>query len=285
MNDINIINGLIVSGKKIEKADIAIKNGRIADCGRIREDAIKTIDATDMLVMPGMIDSHVHIRGGELSYREDFRSGSIAAASGGVTTLLEMPIARPSASIPAIFRQRAKEALSNSVINCYLWRCKENNLEYISELSTCGAIGFKTFLMPPPIGRENEFYGLCSIKKSDLIKVMTEVRKTGKILAVHAEDSQIVEASLKNALLTGRKDLRTFESSRPKDAELTAIETLIEAAAYTECRTLVCHVSTADGIGQILKAKRSGVPVYAETCPQYLAMSLESIGHLGAFGK
>jgi len=286
MNDINIINGTIISSEKIEQADIAIKSGRIVAYGSVLDDAIRVIDAAGMLVMPGMIDSHLHIRGGALSYREDFRSGSIAAAAGGVTSILEMPIARPSASTPSVFRQRAAEALSNSIVNCYQYAgAGADNLDQISELAKCGAIGYKTFLMPAPMGREDEFYGLCSVEKSDLIKVMKEVQKTGKILAVHAEDSNIAEVSLKAALKLGKTDLWSFESSRPKEAELKAIETVIEAVAETGCKTIICHVSTADGIEKIVNARNNGFQVYAETCPQYLTMSLESVGNLGAFAR
>ena len=98
MNDINIINGTIVRPEGCEKADIGIRGGKIVSVnkpGSLTEAAEKTIDASGLYVFPGMIDTHVHIRGGILSHRESFASGTQAAASGGITTIMEMPIASP----------------------------------------------------------------------------------------------------------------------------------------------------------------------------------------------
>lgn len=103
MNDINIINGTIVRPEGCEKADIGIRGGKIVSVnkpGDLTEAAEKTIDASGLYVFPGMIDTHVHIRGGILSHRESFASGTQAAASGGITTIMEMPIANPPASTP-----------------------------------------------------------------------------------------------------------------------------------------------------------------------------------------
>ena len=100
MNDINIINGTIVRPEGCEKADIGIRGGKIVSAvnkpGDLTEAAEKTIDASGLYVFPGMIDTHVHIRGGILSHRESFASGTQAAASGGITTIMEMPIAEPA---------------------------------------------------------------------------------------------------------------------------------------------------------------------------------------------
>lgn len=288
MNDLNILDGTIVFPNEQYHASIGIRDGRITEIGRRDKlkDAAETIDARGMLVMPGMIDTHVHIRGGKLGHREDFFSGTAAAAAGGVTTIIEMPVAAPPASTPEVFKTRVMEAAENACIDfCMYAGAGAENISQISALAECGAAGFKTFTLPPPAGREPEFYGLCSEDESTLVSVMKEIEKTGLLIAVHAEDQQEIAKASHAADKCKNRDLISYELTRPKSAELEAIKRVIRAAGETGCRTVVCHVSVEDGLKYIVDARKNGVPVYAETCPQYLAFDTEGINSCGVFAR
>ena len=142
MNDINIINGTIVRPEGCEKADIGIRGGKIVSVskpGSLTEAAEKTIDAGGLYVFPGMIDTHVHIRGGILSHRESFASGTQAAASGGITTIMEMPIANPPASTPEAFDARRKEIGEQACVDfCMYGGAGSDNLDQIELLTSHG---------------------------------------------------------------------------------------------------------------------------------------------------
>ncbi len=288
MNDINIVDGTIIDGKKEYAASIGIKDGKIVQiCGQDEiDDAAHTLNAGDMLIMPGMIDSHVHIRGGSLSHREDFTSGTCAAAAGGVTTIVEMPVASPPASTAAVFLERVKEADSMACVDfCMLGGAGNDNLDEIKSISECGAVGFKTFLMPAPHGREKEFYGLCSVEKRQLKTVMSAVAKTGLVLAVHAENYEIVNNELQKVMKSGKKDLNAFALARPAEAEIRAIQDVIETSIETGCKVLICHTSTPAGVKSIDTAKQNGANIFAETCPQYLLINSEYANKYGAFAR
>lgn len=285
MNDLSIRNGRVITPQGEVEADIGIREGVIQEIGghiAARED----IDARGMLVLPGMIDTHVHIRDGALAHREDFASGTGAAASGGITAVLEMPVAKPPASTPEVFKARWEAARLNAAVHVGMYGgAGADNLREIPRLAKLGAVGFKTFLMPPPEGREAEFYGLCSPDDESLCRVMEAVALTGLVLAVHAEDNAVVAPHTRRVMAEGRDGLEAWENSRPEEAELAAIRRVIGAAEKTGCRVLVCHVSTPRGVRMIREAAGKGVPIQAESCPSYLTMDYECAAAAGVFAR
>lgn len=289
MNDLNIIGGSIVTQDTSFLGDITVKDGKIVSvspCGGTPEPAKETIDAAGLLVLPGMIDTHVHIRGGALSHREDFASGTMAAASGGVTTIFEMPIAKPPASTPEAFLARQDEIGSMAYVDFGLYGgAGSDNLEEIEKLSGLGAVAYKTFLMPPVRGREAEFYGLCSESAKKLTAVMERVAKTGLVLAVHSELNEYVSAETARVMAEGRNGVKAFGESRPARAEVAAVKRVIAAAGETGCRASICHVSTPDSVKLIREARARGVDIHGETCPQYLLYNDENAEFAGVFAR
>ena len=289
MNDLNIVGGTIVRPEGCFEGSVEVKGGAIAAVKRAGEapaPAAETVDAAGMLVFPGMIDSHVHIRGGRLSHREDFASGTMAAAAGGVTALAEMPVANPPASTAEVFEARRAEAQAGAYVDVALYGgAGADNLDEIEKLAGVGAVAYKTFTMPPVPGREAEFYGLCSETQDALCRVMERVAKTGRLLAVHSELNQYVAAETKRRMDAGENGLVAFCRSRPVEAETAAVEWVIEAARKTGCRASVCHVSTPEAVRMIEAARAQGVRVWAETCPQYILFSEQSAAHAGVFAR
>lgn len=289
MNDLNILHGTVVRPEGCFPGGVEIKDGRIARVlreGEVPDPARETVDATGMLIFPGMIDSHVHIRGGHLAHREDFASGTMAAAAGGVTTVLEMPVTLPPASRPGDFVNREKEVKAQAYVDYALYGgAGSDNLEEIPLLAQAGAVGYKTFLMPPVPGREKEFFGLCSETEEILTRVMEQVAKTGLLLAVHSELNQYVAEETRLRMERGENGLRAFCHSRPVEAETEAVKWVIAAARRTGCRASVCHVSTPEAVALIQEARAQGVDIHAETCPQYILFNEDTAEHAGVFAR
>lgn len=288
MNDLNIINGTLVRKEGCLEADLAVKDGRITVIGArgSLEPAAETLDAAGKLVFPGMIDTHVHIRGGALDYREDFFSGTVAAASGGVTTILEMPVGKPPACTEKDFESRRREMDALCAVDfCLYAGAGADNLDQIPRLAALGAIGYKTFLMPPVPGREQEFYGLCCESEEALTSVMEGVKASGLPLVCHSELNEYVAEPTKRMMASGRNDLEAFCESRPNEAELEAVKRVISSAEKTGCKASICHVSLPETVEMIRQGKARGVDIHGETCPQYLVYNYENAAFAGVFAR
>ncbi len=288
-NDINILGGTLIIPEGRRRGSIGIVGGKIV---QIAEDsgslsgAEKVINAEGMLIFPGIIDSHVHIRGGEFSYREDFTSATIAAAAAGVTTLLEMPGCAKPASTVTNFLLRVTEVERDACVDVALYGgAGADNLDCIAKIAEAGAIGFKTFLMPPVHGRETEFYGLCADGPGELKKVMERVAKTGLSLTIHCEDALIVDENFAKIRTQGGNRVRDFCASRPESAEIRAVERAVQAAGATGCRTIIAHVSSATAMKMIKEAQKNGVDIHGETCAHYLTFDSESMDDYGVFAR
>jgi dihydroorotase (multifunctional complex type) len=287
--DLNILGADVVSSRGIAGQSVAVRGGIITEvtanplslspCGRV-------IDASGQFLFPGMIDSHVHIRGGGFSYREDYRSGSRAAMSAGVTTVLEMPGSDKPASTLGRFLDRVREISRDREVRFGLYGgAGGDNTGEIPKMAAAGAVGFKTFQMPPVAGREGEFYGLCSETEEDLLRCMRAVRETGKTLTVHCESQEIIDASTPAARREDPEGLRGFILSRPPEAETESVRLTLACAARTGCRTIIAHVSCPESMEMILEYRRQNHAVFAETCAHYLCFDMEQMIPYGVFAR
>ena len=211
---------------------------------------------------------------------------TMAAAAGGVTTVMEMPVTLPPASRPGDFVNREKEVKARAYVDYALYGgAGADNLEEIPLLAWAGAVGYKTFLMPPVPGREKEFFGLCSETEEILTRVMEQVAKTGLLLAVHSELNQYVAEETRLRMERGENGLRAFCRSRPVEAETEAVKWVIAAARKTGCRASVCHVSTPEAVALLQEARTQGGDIHAETCPQYILFNEDTAEHAGVFAR
>ena len=287
--DINIVNGLCITPEGEFYADIAIRNGKITQICRQPEQLPPCgccYDAAGCIVFPGMIDTHVHIRGGEFSYREDFYTGSQAAACSGITTILEMPGCAKPAFNEENFIRRIEEVTRDGAINFGLYGAAGfDNLDQIPRLAELGAIGFKTFQMAPVKGREKEFYGMCAETYDDMVNIMSAVVPTGRTLTVHCESQEMIDELVPKMKKKYPSRLLGFILSRPEEAEVRSVELTISAAMTTGCRTIIAHVSSPLSMRLIMEAKKEGYPIYAETCAQYLNFDMSQMKDFGVFGR
>jgi allantoinase len=286
--DLVIRGGTLVSSEGERRAALAIHDGRVAAIDR--DDAMPaaraTIDADGLLVLPGLIDTHVHLRDPGKTEREDWLTGTQAAAAGGVTTILEMPIAIPPVHTAAILRERASHVQPQSLVDFGLYAgASGDNLEEIEPMAAAGAIAFKTFRTRPVAGREREFTGICCPDAGQMLQVMERVARTGRLHVVHAEEQQILDVSEARARQTGRRDGRVHALARPEVAETASIAQCIALARATDARLQIAHVASAQAIPLIADAKGAGLRVSAETCPHYLMFTEDALAQWGPYAK
>jgi dihydroorotase len=267
--DLLLKNGTAVTPEKSFKADIAVKDGKIALVGNLEpnDTACETYDAQDKHILPGIIDAHVHFRDPGLTEKEDFETGSIAAAFGGVTFVADMPNVLPPTSTTQRFLEKVQIAKEKSYVDFGLYALLvNNNINEMEGLKKAGALGYKVFL-------GTSTGDIASPLLGNLIEQMTNSAALGLRIGFHAENSEInshFTSKLKNT--AGEKEGILLSKARPVISEVLAIQTVISLAEHTGVKAHIHHVTSKDGCLLIADAKQKGVKITAETCPHYLLL-------------
>jgi len=267
--DLLIKNGIAVTPEKSFNADIAVKNEKIAFIGNLdpNDSAEETYDAEGKHILPGIIDAHVHFRDPGLTEKEDFESGSIAAAFGGVTFVADMPNVLPPTSTTERFLEKARIAKEKSYVDFGLFALLvSGNTQEMEGLEKAGALGYKVFL-------GNSTGDIASPDLGTLIEQMTNCAAYGLRVGFHAENSEInshFTSKLKKS--AGEKAGILLSKARPVISETLAIQTVINLAQFTHANVHIHHVTSKDGCLLIADAKQKGVKITAETCPHYLLL-------------
>lgn len=270
MIDAAIFSNRIITPEGMRKGFVLIQEGKIADLlNEIPEGDFLVTDVGDHVLMAGIIDPHVHINEPGRTDWEGFDTATKAALAGGITTLVEMPLnASPVTTTAKAFDEKIKATEGKLHTNCGFWGGivpgNENEIEPLIEK---GVLGFKAFLTHSGI---DEFP---NVTEEDLRRVMPVIAKHGFPLLVHCELSEEV--------MPGRrkddKSYKQYLASRPKKWEDDAIALMIRLCEEYNCRTHIVHLSSADSIEQIAKAKQKGLPMTAETSQHYLYFCAEEI--------
>ena len=271
--------GSVVTDGGTEPADVGILDGQIVAVGRALElTAAEQIDASGWLVLPGVIDAHVHFNEPGRADWEGFATGSAAVAAGGGTCFIDMPLnAHPPTIDGFAFDAKLAAALGSSLTDFAFWGgLVPGNLGELGALATRGVVGFKAFMCPS--GIDDFAYA----DDATLREGMARAAELGLPVAVHAEDAELTQRLAAAATGTGWRD---FVASRPVGAELEAIGRAIGLAEETRCSLHVVHVSSGRGIRLVTEAKARGINVTCETCPHYLLFTEEDLDGLGAVGK
>lgn len=222
----------------------------------------------DAVLLPGLVDSHVHVNEPGRTEWEGFRSATLAAAAGGVTTIVDMPLnSLPPTTTAAALAVKRAAAAPSAYIDVGFWGgAVPENLGALEPLHDEGVYGFKCFLSPSGVP---EFGHL---DRAELAAAMDEIAALGSRLIVHAEDPAHLHAD--GAI--GR-DYAAFLASRPAASEASAIETVIAEARRSGARAHILHLSDAGSLSAIGRAKAEGVALTVETCPHYLTIAAEEI--------
>ncbi|OLE53327.1 MAG: allantoinase [Acidobacteria bacterium 13_1_20CM_3_53_8] len=276
--DLIIRGKSVVMGETIAPASVHIGGGRIV--------AVKSFDEIEKgpelyeanehsIIMPGLVDTHVHINEPGRTEWEGFWTATRAAAAGGVTTLVEMPLnSIPPTTTVEGFKKKLAAAQGQCWVDVAFWGgVVPGNTEELQPLFETGVVGFKCFLVHSGV---DEFP---NVTEEDLRAAMKKLYQIGALLIVHAEVPEPIEHSLAEQV-SGNSDPRhysTFLRSRPRKAEDDAVALVIRLSRETGARVHIVHHSSSDSLPALSEAKRDGVPITVETCPHYLAFAAEEI--------
>ena len=263
-------------GGQIVDCSIAIEEGKIFKMGKETQmpSADEKTDLRNLLVLPGLIDEHVHLRDEGRAYKEDFTSGTAAAAAGGFTAILDMPNNDPVTMSVQTLRSRMRIAQNKILVNVGFYSEFPKKLPEIEGIVGEGAVGFKLF-MGSQVG------GLNIDDDNAVQDAFKEVAKFKLSVAVHAEDRVTLTANeekLKQAKKIGTAD---FLRAHTEVVELKAIQRLLKISQQTDVRLHFCHVSTEEGLNAIAEAKKSGRKVTCEVTPNHLLLSSDDLKQYG----
>lgn len=290
MLDMVLKNGKVfLDGDFKEGAAVGVKGGKIVSITSEAEipDAKEVLDLGGQYLIPGTIDTHMHVRDPGHTERGNFYTETMAAAAGGVTTILEHPISVPPQYNVEILEKRIERADTQCVIDfAFYGAAGAEFADQITRLAEDGRIvAFKTFLHAAPEGREQEFKGLTMANNAELYIGMKELAKTGKIAAFHAEDNDMIQHNIDQMRREGKTSAKYHCLSRPTVTEVVSIERVLGFAKETGARVEIAHISTPEGMELLKKAKADGLDVYAETCPHYLFLTDADVEKFGPFAK
>jgi dihydropyrimidinase len=271
-----IRNGQIITATDNYKADIFIENEVVSVIGaKLEMDADVTIDASGKLVIPGGIDPHTHMElpfGGTTS-ADDFRTGTIAAAHGGTTAIIDFAVQYKGESLIQGVDNWHKKAEGKCAID-YGFHLITTELEdrQIEEMFTVmdeGVTSFKLFMAYP---------GVFLVDDATIFRAMSAAGQRGGLICMHAENGIVINEIIKRALEKGHTAPRYHALTRPTLAEAEGVHRAIAIAEMAESPVYIVHLSCADALNQVRQARDRGIPAFAETCPQYLFLSIDDYG-------
>lgn len=285
-HDLAIANGTVVTAGGRFAANLGLLDGKIAAISTAALDAAETIDATGLHVLAGVLDAHTHFRDPAFPDKEDFTSGTRAAAAGGVTTVLEMPAADVGTSNAARFEARRAILAAKAVVDFGLYGAAgQDNIADIPGLATAGAIAFKSFLREPYPDRQANFHGMVVTDDGALYRVTGAVAATGRLWTFHAENEEVVEALMAELPEFERDDPMWFARVRPDIVEEEATRKALQFARAAMARAHMVHITTASAVRAIAEAKAAGQAATAEACIGHLMLTEEALRTQGILGR
>jgi len=271
-----IRNGTVVTARESTRADVLIEDGRIAD---VRPDipaewAAKAIDATGMYVIPGGIDAHTHLDmpfGGTTS-ADDFETGTRAAAFGGTTTIVDFAIqargTRMRDALDTWWKKADGRACIDFGLHMIVTDLGQAGLEDMDDMVREGVASFKLFMAYPNV---------LMVDDATIFKALSQTAKNGALICMHAENGSVIDVIVARALAEGKTAPIYHALTRPPRAESEAVHRAIAMAEIAGAPVYIVHLSSEDALNEVREARDRGVPAFAETCPQYLLLSIEEL--------
>ena len=275
--DLVIRGGKVVSGDQIVDAAVAIAGERIVAVGdeQVMPPAEEEVSVNGLYLLPGAIDSHVHFRDPGYPHKETWRTGSAAAACGGVTTVFDMPNTHPPTGTLEALRLKQKAAEASYVDYGIHGLFGDETVEHLETLLDAGVTSFKAFV-------GTTFGDLPAPSDGALLEGFEKLAPLGIRTAIHAENSSIMARRKRRMEAAGRIDALAHLAARPAVCEIEAVGRVLTLAEWTGARVHIAHHSAADSLYLLRDAKRRGVDVTVETCPQYLLLNTGYTPRLGS---
>ena len=279
--DLYLKDALVVAETGTFRGGVVVANGTVIRLVAGAPDiaAATCLDLRGRVLLPGLVDGHVHFNEPGRTDWEGFRTGTMAAAAGGVTTVVDMPLNSSPPTVDTVQLRRKQAAVRDqAVVDYALWGgLINNNLEHLPSLHAERVVGFKAFLVSSPdyprVDDDLVFAG------------MREVRSLDSLLAVHTENEYVTVYLAEELQALGRRDPLAWAESRPAHQELEAVSRVLHWADATGAALHIVHVSVPDAVRLASAAKRRGVRVTVETCPHYLVLDLEDLKRIGPLAK
>lgn len=286
MLDLAIKGGIVVNEDGAQPADLGVEGDTItlvASPGALPP-ARREINAEGLLVLPGVIDIHFHVRAPGHPERGTFETESQAAAAGGVTTFLEMPISVPGCARRDILEQRRELGEARSYVNFGLYGAAGLlQRDEILGMAAAGACGFKIFTHAAPLDRPDEFLGICIPDEDNLYRALELIRESGLLTVFHAENERLIQLFEQRIRATGRRDPLAFAASRPPVVEAMSIAQIAVLCEAIDTPVHIAHVSGDLPLQMLRAGQARGLPMTGETCPHYLSLSLDDLERHGPY--
>jgi len=280
--DLVIKNGKIVTENDVFDGEIGVSNGQIVQLAKsISDPANRTVDAGHKLILPGLVDSHTHMEmplGGTVT-ADDFESGTVAAACGGVTTIIDFAMQAVGSTLLdtyALWREKADPKVGiDYSLHLAIRDATKESLAQIKELIKRGVMSFKLFTT----------YRKAQIMMSDIniCRTMEEATKWGGLVGIHCENNDYIECLVSEYLAQGNVEPEYHAKSRPPTSEVEAVRRVLTLAEFAKAPMYVVHTSTAEAAESIAEARAKGQDAHSETCPHYLTFT--DAAYKGAKGK
>jgi dihydroorotase len=277
MHDLGIEGGLLVGPRGQRRRNIYVDGERVAEITAERRPALERVPADGLLVMPGMVDLHVHLMDPAATDREDFPSGTAAAARSGVTTIVEHTHAGPVRTPAELARKRRyldDRSMVDYGLAAHAW---PDRLDAVADLWAAGVTFFKVFTCTT--------HGVPGFGTAALLELFRRTRSAGALCLVHCEDEAITADAEARLRAAGRVDPGLLPAWRCREAEVAALASTGALAAATGARAITAHVSHPAAVELITASRRLGGPVGVETCPQYLTLREDEVVAHGALRK
>jgi dihydropyrimidinase len=266
-----IKNGKIVTSTEAFEADIMVEEGviaRVTRSGSPPSSTDRVIDARGMYILPGCIDGHTHF---EMPFMgtttaDDFYSGTMCCAGGGVTTIFDFAIQQKGGGLVEAVESWKKKAEDKAIVDygfhLIVRDLSGTQLIEVSDVTSWGVTSFKVFTTY----RKEELM----LEDGEIVRLMKRVGELGGLVAVHAENNGLIESNVRKFKEEGRLSALYHRLSRPQEVEEEAVQRAVYFSKISSCPTYIVHLSSAKGRDAVRLSQLHGIPVFAETCPHYL---------------
>lgn len=274
--DLVLHSAKVFVDEDVVEGGVGIEGGKIVEVAKDSNlpSGVAEVDLKGCLILPGLIDVHVHLRGQMQAYKEDFLTGTTAAVAGGITTVLDMPNNQPVTMDPSSLRKRAQAAAPNILANVGFFSAFPKSEEEVDEVAAAGATAFKLYL-------NNQIGGVDIDDDKALVHAFKRTSAVGIPVAVHAEDKNTIDTLGAAERELGHNDVEAYLKTHSPEVEAKAIERTLALVGKSNAQIHFCHVSSEKSVTMINNAREKGLQVSCEITPHHLLLASKELKQKG----